>query len=103
MVMGRPPFNEATKNDILFKSQAISHRPDMFWKMHFRNNNVNKNVSEEFKNLINQMFKTLEPKDRPSLKDISQHSWMEKEDDNMTSEVIIREFRERYSTFKANH
>jgi len=73
MVVGRPPFHEATKSDIFFKSQAISHRPDMFWKIHFRNKNVNKHISEEFKNLINYMFKNLEPKDRPTLEDISRH------------------------------
>lgn len=55
MVIGRPPFENAVKNDFLYKC-IKNKRPDIFWRQHMRYLPKNFVLSEEFKDLIISCF-----------------------------------------------
>lgn len=64
MVMGRPPFEKADRNDFLFKS-IVQGRIDIFWRTHLRALPKGFIVCDSFKDLVTKMLQA-DPGQRPS-------------------------------------
>ena len=99
MVIGQPPFEEASQEDFLYKC-LIAKRPDIFWRQHSKSMAKNLNVSDELKDLLVQML-TANPSHRPSLEEIMAHKWVV-DGPETTSQELTATFNQRLAIIHAN-
>jgi serine/threonine protein kinase len=88
MVTGRPPFNQASPKDQIFKVLATK-KYNIFWKAHKLDQGQ---VSNEFVDLIQKMMALL-PKQRLSIDEIMNHAWFK--GTVPTQQEVMAEFTER--------
>ena len=75
MMFGNYPFAKATKRDAAYKC-IINGGFDKFWKHHEKKSGIDKSISDEFKDLFQQMVNP-NPARRPTADEILNHSWFQ--------------------------
>jgi len=97
MVVGHPPFESATDNDLLYKCVKCN-RSEIFWRKHLRSAAKDVVLNEKFKDLIFRMLQ-LDPKNRPSLDEIIADGWVQLGEDP-TEDELMSEFKERIALIR---
>lgn len=99
MVSQSKAFLKASPNDSYYKN-LVTNRPDKFWKSHCENKGDPDFYTEEFKNLINQLF-AYSPCHRLTISEIKEHPWYT--GTLPSKEDIKEEFRRRKADLDDEH
>jgi len=91
MVSQSKAFLKASPSDAYYKN-LVSNRPDKFWKSHTENKGDPDFYTDEYKNLVNQLF-AYSPCHRLTLSEIKEHPWYTGE--LPTKDDIKSEFKRR--------
>lgn len=94
MVVGKPPFTRAAKNDSYY-SLICTNNYRKFWKAHSSNlNSPTKKFSEEFQLLVFALL-SVEPTQRLSIAEVKSHPWFKEE--QLSDEKVLKEMKRRKS------